>query len=190
MADYNDDSSYWDQYDAAEYVEDMVAVVQDPYTKFGRYRDILPNNIGTPEGSRDSGSSYWAKYAESRNTGAQDTPQEPTGQELQRVLVLPDRLAAMTLDDDDSESTGQPRPKALKVSSLNPKDTSLITKPDLVEVLSSPLRVPQLSDGEDSDEIGPIDSPSGPCFQGVNPLALAARLGFLKSQLEQAELLA
>ncbi|KAJ1953284.1 hypothetical protein EC988_003080 [Linderina pennispora] len=208
MADY-DESSYWDQYDSADYVENMV-VVQDPYTKPSRYRDILHNSAySASESSRNS--SYWSKYAESRNTGAQDTPQEPTGQEMRRVLVLPDRLAAMSLADKD-ESTGNestdPQPTALE-DSLKPTEPTLLAKAasapapasapasasaaaaaTIVEVLSSPLRVPQLSDGEDSEEIEPIDSPSGPCFQGVNPLALAARLGFLKSQLDQAELLA
>ncbi|ORX65238.1 hypothetical protein DL89DRAFT_296438 [Linderina pennispora] len=197
MADY-DESSYWDQYDSADYVENMV-VVQDPYTKPSRYRDILPNSAYSASESSGN-SSYWSKYTESRNTGAQDTPQEPTGQEMRRVLVLPDRLAAMSLADKD-ESTGNestdPQPTALE-DSLKSTEPTLLAKvasapapasaaATIVEVLSSPLRVPQLSDGEDSEEIEPIDSPSGPCFQGVNPLALAARLGFLKSQLDQAE---
>ncbi|ORX70428.1 hypothetical protein DL89DRAFT_292111 [Linderina pennispora] len=196
MADY-DESSYWDQYDSADYVENMM-VVQDPYTKPSRYRDTLPNSAYSASESSGN-SSYWSKYTESRNTGAQDTPQEPTGQEMRRVLVLPDRLAAMSLADKD-EST-DPQPTALE-DSLKSTEPTLLAKAasvsapapapasaaaTIVEVLSSPLRVPQLSDGEDSEEIEPIDSPSGPCFQGVNPLALAARLGFLKSQLDQAE---
>ncbi|KAJ2665212.1 hypothetical protein IW148_001684 [Coemansia sp. RSA 1199] len=157
------ESSYWDQYlDETDYISPPL--VQQPTQPKVR-------------GFDDSGSSrdsYWSRYSAVQGS-AQGTPMARRQQ--RRLLVVPDRLAALHLssDEEDDQNGGD---QILPLAAAQAGDCGIGDRP--CDQLISEKEAPLISEKE-------ATSPCGRAFTGVNPMALITRLTFLKEQMEQDE---
>ncbi|KAJ1757763.1 hypothetical protein EV180_005733 [Coemansia sp. RSA 518] len=154
------ESSYWDLYlDETDYISPPLG--QQPTQPKVR-------------GFDDSGSSrdsYWSRYSAVQSTGtAQGTPMARRQQ--RRLLVVPDRLAALHLSsDEEDDQNGDDQ--ILPLAAAHAGDCGIGGRP-----------CDQLTTESNA---APLASPCARVFTGVNPMALITRLTFLKEQMEQDE---
>ncbi|KAJ2163194.1 hypothetical protein GGF46_000124 [Coemansia sp. RSA 552] len=171
------ESSYWDQYcDDSDYSSPAIL-------------PMVPAMVLRSGGLDDSGSSrdsYWSRYSTQQFSPAvtgeggmerrQPAPQQP------RLLVVPERLAALRLDSSEQawDCAGDSTAAAADPPPLTRGNSSS----------SSSSSAGACSIGHGGDSIGgadPLPSPSFCKYAGVNPAALITRLNFLKEQMEQSE---
>ncbi|KAJ2501508.1 hypothetical protein GGH96_001827 [Coemansia sp. RSA 1972] len=151
------ESSYWDLYlDETDYISPPLLVQQPTQPKVRGFDD-----------SGSSRDSYWSRYSGVQGS-VQGTPMARRQQ--RRLLVVPDRLAALHLssDEEDDQSGGD---QILPQPAAHAGDCGIGDKPcDLL-----------------TTEKEAMASPCARVFTGVNPMALITRLTFLKEQIEQDE---
>ncbi|KAJ2338714.1 hypothetical protein IWW50_005305 [Coemansia erecta] len=156
------ESSYWDLYlDDTDYISPALA---EPY----------PLLAGKVRGLDDSGSSrdsYWSRYSVAQGPSTdQSTPRRA---QQRRLLVVPDRLAALHLSSEDEDEDVGAGEHVGAEQALADCGRSGAGDPPLI--------------ASESGDAQPLGSPCGKAFTGVNPLALITRLTFLKDQMEQNE---
>ncbi|KAJ1810861.1 hypothetical protein LPJ77_000551 [Coemansia sp. RSA 2523] len=164
------ESSYWDLYlDETDYISPPLGK-QPTQPKVRGFDD-----------SGSSRDSYWSRYSAVQSTGtAQGTPMARRQQ--RRLLVVPDRLAALHLSSDEEDDQ-------------NGDDQNGDDQNGDDQIL--PLAAAHAGDcgigGRPCDQLttesnaAPLASPCARVFTGVNPMALITRLTFLKEQMEQDE---
>ncbi|KAJ1736304.1 hypothetical protein LPJ61_000088 [Coemansia biformis] len=179
------ESFYWDQY-----CSDGDGILPPlPYTE----RPALVDGSGS---SRDS---YWSRYSCTRSSMTdQCTPGQQQQRRLWRLLAVPDRLTALRLGSGSSAggcaepatttaAGGTEAGRSTDERAAAAGDDAAAAAEDNAGH-AGPCDPAQISSSGSSNEaIVPLDSPTGPAFQGVNPAALTMRLAFLKQQMDQDE---
>ncbi|KAJ2724714.1 hypothetical protein GGI07_001767 [Coemansia sp. Benny D115] len=198
---------YWDRYDS-EGEQISQATVPIHQTHYGRssafaYRK-QPDIISSPScvSSRDS---YWSRYLGGGvGIGDGDSDQcTPTAradagverpasqssrqdkQDMRRLLVVPEKLAALRLSDTSSNSSSSTSSNDDGGSRSNAKSTAAATSSMTAAAAAAVAAARQTGDVHADGSVG--EQQSGVLAGGVNPMALITRLNFLKDQLEQDE---
>ncbi|KAJ2691579.1 hypothetical protein H4R19_006334, partial [Coemansia spiralis] len=169
------ESTYWEQYCADGLGEGFLPPQQ-------------PAADGYSVSSRDS---YWSRYSCTRgSTRDLSTPDQPQPQPQQaqrrrwRLLVVPDRLAALRLEDSDASSATQ----AVEAMGKTPESTAEAAADTAGASDAGACDPPEIrsdSAGQCDEAVVPPGSPSSPGSWGVNPAALEMRLNFLKQEMDQ-----
>ncbi|KAJ1840886.1 hypothetical protein IWW55_006763 [Coemansia sp. RSA 2706] len=161
----DDDSSYWDQYcgDDGSYVTPL-PVASALLVPRMPWHDVSGDGSGS---SRDS---YWSRYSVQDTADAAGPLRRP--QQQTRLLVVPDRLAALHIGaSDDDDAPGH------DCGSAQPPQSAPMPAPADCGIGSADANARRKTPG----------SPYTVGFAGVNPLALATRLNFVKDQMKQNE---
>ncbi|KAJ2758728.1 hypothetical protein IWQ56_005923 [Coemansia nantahalensis] len=180
------ESVYWDQYCAEGLGEGVLPLPQPP----------------ADAGSASSRDSYWSRYSCARSSAwSESTPDLPQQQLPQRrrwrLLVVPEKLATLRLDDACSGGAAQTVASgagtAASESALgaagaaggaSAEHNGACDPPQIRRRIESPCSC----DSSGGDEaIVPPGSPSGPASWGINPAALEMRLQFLKQEIDQRD---
>ncbi|KAJ2787995.1 hypothetical protein GGI15_000255 [Coemansia interrupta] len=200
MAYYMDasESAYWDQYDgdSVEYVSqatvptverraDVVSKSNAAAPSLMQYRQsqYLSQASECPS-SRDS---YWSRYIGNSVTNDDDDQCTPTSEvattrpytsDMRRMLVMPEKLAALHISRIDDGKPGNGQSLKRKTDEKEEDEESAATAAD------------RFTKSTAYDEIiskTPGDRSSAQMYAGVNPIALITRLRFLQGEIEQNE---